>query len=235
VASSHDIFRSERRFKWKKQLLHLAIASALATGVASDAAGQVDQGMLKNYEDDTSITLSGHVIEARSDEFDLRVDNDDTVTVEVDEQFRDGGAFTLIAGDQVTVSGLVDEDFFEGRELEANALYIEKIGATFILDEDHVEKYGMTPGRTLVDTIEVAGNVTRVGDDADEFRIHTSAGDFTVEVDELMANPIDDEGVMQIRPGDWVNVAGHIDSDWLEGREIVASRVNVLRVDLDVD
>jgi uncharacterized protein YdeI (BOF family) len=218
-----------------KKLLSMTIATLVAAGSASSAAlAQSENHMLKSYEDDTSITLSGTVVEARSDEFDMLV-NDDTITVEVDEQFRDGGAYSLLAGDSVTVSGRVDDDLFEGRELEADALYIEKLGASFVLDDDYVEKYGMVSGRDLTGFIEVAGNVTSVSDDADEFRIHTGVGDFTVEVDELDINPIDDEGLTRLRPGDWVSVLGEVDSDWLEGREIVASNVHLVRLDLVID
>jgi uncharacterized protein YdeI (BOF family) len=219
----------------RKQFLSIAIASALAAGAASPAAMAQSEGpMLEKYEDETSITLSGTVVEARSDEFDLLV-NDDTITIEVDEQFRDDGAYTLLAGDEVTVSGRVDDELFQGKVLSADALFIDKLGATFILDEDFVEKYGMVSGRNLSGGIEVAGNVTSVSDDADEFRIHTGVGDFTVEVENLATNPIDDEGVTRIRPGDWVSVVGQVDSDWLEGREIVASNVHLVRLDLFID
>lgn len=218
-----------------KKLLSMTIATVVAAGSASSAAlAQSENHMLNSYEDDTSITLSGTVVEARSDEFDMLV-NDDTITIEVEEQFRDGGAFSLLTGDAVTVTGRVDDDLFEGKELKANALYIDKLGATFILDEDYVERHGMVAGRNLTGFIEVAGNVTNVSDDAEEFRIHTGVGDFTVEVDELDSNPIDSEGVTRIRPGDWVSVLGEVDSDWLEGREIVASNVHLVRLDLFID
>lgn len=219
----------------RKQLLPITIASLLAAGsTAAVASAKTDNEMLESYEDDTSLTLSGTVIEARTDEFDLSVQND-TITVEVDEAFRDGGAYTLLAGDSVTVSGKVDDDLFEGKELEAEALYIEKLGATFVFDEDVVERYGMVAGRNLSGSVELSGNVTSVSNDADEFRIHTSAGDFTVEVDDLESNPIDDEGQTRLRAGDWVIVLGTIDNDWLEGREIVASNVDLLRLDVMID
>jgi len=219
----------------KKRLLQSAITSLLAVGAASTVAmAQSDERMLKTYEDETSISLTGSVVEARADEFDLLV-GDDTITVEVNEEFRDGGAYTLLSGDSVTVSGQVDDDLFEGKELVANALYIEKLGATFVLDDGYVEKYGMVSGRDLSGYIEVAGNVTHVSVDDDEFRIHTGVGDFTVEVEELASNPIDDEGVIRLRTGDWVSVLGRVDSDWLEGREIVANNVHLVRLDMVID
>ncbi len=219
----------------RKHLLSASITSMLAAGLAfSPLHAQDNGGALSGLEDDTSITLSGAVIEAREDEFDLRVGTE-TVTVDIEDEIRDGGAYELLPGDRITVSGLVEDHFFQGKELEANALYIDKLGTTFIVDEDYADDYGMVAGRMMDDFVEVAGTVTMVADDHDEFRIHDDVGDFTVEVDELAENPLDDDGYMKIRVGDAVRVIGEIDDDWIEGREIVASSVNVVRLGVIVD
>jgi uncharacterized protein YdeI (BOF family) len=185
------------------------------------------EGMLDQVEDNTSITLSGTVLEAREDEFDLQVGND-TVTIEIDDEIRDGGAYELAAGDRVTASGRVDDDLFEGKEIAAEAIHVDKLDTTFIIDEEYADQYGMNMGRNLDDTVSVTGTVIKVADD--EFRIRAGIGEFTVEVDELASNPLDDEGYMKIGSGDSVHVVGEIDDDWLEGREIVASSVSVVRV-----
>jgi len=212
----------------KKKVLSISIASVLATGLMSSAtAAETESNFLKGMDDETSLTFTGTVIETRDDEIDLMVGGK-TVTVEVDEEIRDGGAYTLLAGDSITVSGHVDNDFFEAKEFEANAIYVDKIGTTFIVDDDFVDTHGMVAGRNLNDQVEVSGYVTSIDED-DEFRIHTDAGDFTVEVDDLDNNPLDDEGYMQLSVGDQVNVAGHIDDDWMEGREIEASNVHMVK------
>ncbi|NKI34751.1 hypothetical protein HFP89_06190 [Wenzhouxiangella sp. XN79A] len=218
----------------KNQLLATSIASALAVGLTALPAHAEEQtGPLSGLEEDTSITLSGTIVEEREDEFDLMV-GAETVTVDIEDDIRDGGAYTLLPGDRVTVTGQVEDHFFQGRELEATAMHIDKIGTTFILDEDYADKYGMVSGRMMDDYVQVSGVVKSVDDD--EFRIHTRAGgDFTVEVDELADNPLDDDGYMKIRVGDSVNVFGEIDDDWIEGREIVASSVDVLRVGVIVE
>lgn len=219
----------------RKHLLTASIASVLAAGLAfSPLQAQDNGGALSGLEEDTSITLSGTVIEARDDEFDLRVGTE-TVTVDIEDEIRDGSAYHLLEGDRVTVTGRVEDHFFQDKELEANGLYIDKIGTTFIVDEDYADDYGMVAGRMMDDYVEIAGTVTMIGDDHDEFRIHGDVGDFTVEVDELAENPLDDEGYMKIRVGDAVRVVGEIDDDWIEGREIVASSVNVVRVGVVVD
>jgi uncharacterized protein YdeI (BOF family) len=216
-------------------LLAASITSALAAGLAfSPLQAQEQTGPLSGMDDETSITLSGTVIEARDDEFDIRVGTE-TVTVDIEDEIRDGDAYELLPGDRITVSGLVEDHFFQGKELEANALYIDKLGTTFIVDEDYADDHGMVAGRMMDDFVEVAGTVTMVGDDHDEFRIHGNVGDFTVEVDELAENPLDDDGYMKIDVGDAVRVIGEIDDDWIEGREIVASSVTVVRIGAVVD
>ncbi|MBY6203526.1 hypothetical protein [Halomonas denitrificans] len=214
----------------RKLPLAIGIASALAAGTAvSPALADEHASALKGLEDDTSITVSGTVIEAREDEFDLLVGNE-RLTVEIDDDIRDGGAYTLASGDRVTTTGTVDDDFFEGKELEATALYIEKLGTTFVVDEDYAGDHGMVVGRNLGEYVEVTGTVTTVSDDDEEFRLQGDLGSFTVEVDELDDDLFDDEDYLQVRVGDTVRVVGEIDDDWLEGREIEANSVNVIRV-----
>lgn len=213
----------------KHNALAVSIASAIALGsTVSSAQSEDSSNMLENIKEDTSITLSGAVVEAREDEFDLVVGGQ-TLTVEVEDDIRDGGAYTLLPGDRVTVAGRVDDDLFEGKELKANALHIDKLDTTFIIDEDYADKHGMVFGQNLGDYITVAGHVTTVHPDDGEFRIHADIGDFTVEVDELDDNPLDDEGYMKISAGDSVLIDGKVDDDWLEGREIVASSIRVVR------
>lgn len=216
-----------------RQPLSLGIASALFAGMTLNPALADDhEGMLDQVEDDTSITLSGTVVEAREDEFDLQIGND-TVTIEIDDDIRDGGAYELAAGDRITASGRVDDDLFEGKEIAAEAIHVDKLDTTFIIDEEYADQYGMNMGRNLDDTVSVTGTVIKVADD--EFRIRAGIGEFTVEVDELASNPLDDEGYMKIGSGDSVLVVGEIDDDWLEGREIVASSVSVVRVGYNAD
>jgi len=225
----------------KQTALAISIASALAVGSTigltigstnASAQSEDEANMLENVQEDTSITVSGSVTHARDDEFDLLVGGQE-ITVEVEDEIRDGDAYTLVPGDRLTVTGRVDDDLFEGRELKASALHIDKLGTTFIIDEEYADKYGMNFGVDIGDYAVVAGHVTAVNDG--EFRIHAGLGDFTVEVDELAENPLDDEGYMKIHTGDAVRVTGVVDDDWFEGREIVATSVSVVRAGVVVD
>ena len=64
----------------------------------------------------------------------------------------------------------------------------------------------MNFGVDIGDYAVVGGHVAAVDDG--EFRIPAGLGDFTVEVDELAENPLDDEGFMKIRTGDAVRGIG---------------------------
>jgi len=211
-----------------RKILSMSIASILAAGFMSSAsAAETDSKFLKGMEDDTYLTFTGSVAETREDEIDLMVGKD-TVTVEVDDEIRDGGAYSLAEGDSITVTGYVNDEFFDGKEVEANAIYVDKIGTTFIVNEDFADGYGMVSGRDFDDHVEINGKVISIDED-DEFRINTGSGEFTVEVDGLDDNPLDDDGYMQLRVGDQINVSGVIDDDWMEGREIEANKVHSVK------
>ena len=61
--------------------------------------------------DDTWISISGTVDSVSQDLFTLDY-GDGTVIVEMDDGDRDADAYKLALGDEVTVYGLVDDDFF---------------------------------------------------------------------------------------------------------------------------
>ena len=218
----------------RKHLLASSITTALAATLALSPvqAEEHDSNddMLESMAEDTSITLSGTVVEARDDEFDLRV-GEQVVTVDIEDDIRDGGAYTLMQGDKVTVSGQIEDHFFQDKELEANALHVAKLNTTFIVDEDYADDYGMVSGKSMDDSIEVTGTVISVSPDDEQFRIRAEKmGEYTVEVDELDDDPFDDDGYMKIQQGSRVQITGEIDSDWMEGRELEANSINVVQM-----
>jgi uncharacterized protein YdeI (BOF family) len=73
----------------------------------------------------------------------------------------------------------------------------------------------------------VQGTVTEVKDE--EFTLNTGYRELTVEVEEMPYNPLDEKGYQRIEVGDRVSVAGEMDDDLFEGKELVADAVVVLR------
>lgn len=176
--------------------------------------------------DGSWITLSGTVKAVTPDTFTLDY-GDGFVTVEMDDGDRDADAYKLLEGDKVTVSGKIDDDFYERTTLEASSVYVEKLGTYFYasaLDEEDLFVEVTTP--IVIASTTVQGVVSEVRDE--EFVLDTGLRRLTVEVEEMAYDPLDDEGYQKIEVGDRVSVNGEMDSDLFEGRELVADSIVTL-------
>ncbi len=176
--------------------------------------------------DKSWITISGKVGAVSPDTFVLDYGKG-KVTVEMDDGDRDADAYKLLPGDEVTVSGRIDDDFFETTTIEAYSVYVKNLNTTFFasaVDEEGPDNYAVTLISPLVDYhYNLIGTVTDVKDN--EFVVDTGARKLTVEVDEMPYNPLDDEGYQKIRVGDRVSVAGRLEYDLFEGREVAADSI----------
>jgi uncharacterized protein YdeI (BOF family) len=181
--------------------------------------------------DDTWISLSGEVESVSADEFLLDYGGG-MVTVEMDDGDRDADGYKLVRGDDVTVTGVVDDDFFEATTIEAGSVYVEKLGTYFYASTaDEEDRYITIHGPTVNATAVVQGTVTEVRDH--EFVVDTDARSITVDVSEMLYNPLDDTGYQQVEPGDMVSASGTVDYDFFEGREIMAETVTTLVKNFD--
>jgi uncharacterized protein YdeI (BOF family) len=172
------------------------------------------------------ITISGKVDKVSPDSFILNYDSG-TVIVEMDDGDRDADAYKLVAGDKVTVSGRIDDDFLESTTIEAFSVYIKNLDTTFFAssaDEEGPDSYTVNIVSPLIDNhYNLIGTVTKVNDE--EFTVDTGRRSLTVEVDEMDYNPLDDEGYQKIELGDRVSIAGKLDYDLFEGRELEADSI----------
>jgi uncharacterized protein YdeI (BOF family) len=176
--------------------------------------------------DDSWITISGTVESVSADSFTLDY-GDGAVIVEMDDGDRDADAYKLMVGDKVTVSGEIDDDFYETTTIEASSVYVENLGTTFFasaVDEETTEGWAVavTVPIPISQTI-VYGTVTDV--DEHEFTVDSGLRELQVDVADMPYNPLDDEGYQKIRVGDRVKVSGDIDTDFFEGRELMADAV----------
>jgi len=172
------------------------------------------------------INISGKVGAVSPDTFVLDYGTG-KVTVEMDDGDRDADAYKLLPGDEVTVSGRIDDDFFEKTTIEAYSVYVKNLNTTFFasaLDEEGPDRYEITTMSPLVDYhYNLVGTVTDVRDE--EFTVDTGARSLTVEVDEMPYNPLDDKGYQKIDVGDRVSVTGRLEYDLFEGREVEADTI----------
>ncbi|NGX16471.1 hypothetical protein [Wenzhouxiangella sp. XN24] len=177
--------------------------------------------------DDSWISISGEVETVSPDVFTLDY-GDGMITVEMDDGDRDADAYKLLKGDKVTVYGVIDDDLFETRSIEASSVYVENLNTYFFasaVDEEDMFVTFTTP--IVVSELIVQGTVTNVG--FDQFSIDTGTREITVETDDLAYNPLDDEGYQQISEGDVVRVTGEIEADFMMGRVVSADTVVTLR------
>lgn len=199
-------------------------APALAVLLTASAAAGEPNPYVK--ADDTWISISGTVDKVNPDSFMLDY-GDGTVRVEMDDGDRDADAYKLLKGDKVTVSGLIDDDFFETTKIEASSVFVENLGTTFYASAVDEESYeGLDPSAippVVVSRTVVRGIVSKVNDD--EFVIDTGSRLLRVDVGDMSFDPLDDQGYLRIDEGDRVKVIGQMDVSLFEGRELEADTI----------
>lgn len=193
-------------------LFSLFILSLAANAMAVDPEIQPD---------DSWLTVNGTVQSVDRDSFILDY-GEGVITVEMDDGDRDADAYKLLPGDNVRVTGIVDDDLYERRTIEASSVYVEKLNTYFYassMDEEGPVRTAPSPV-TFSQTI-LQGTVTAIVDN-EEFMIDTGAREVLVETDALPYDPLDDVGYQTVDVGDTVSVTGRMDDDLFEGREFVA-------------
>lgn len=227
-----------------KKLRYLTIALAGATALTTAAYAQTTvttttattsttpAEVVETVADNTPIVLSGTVQSTQDDKFVLDY-GDGIITVEMDGwEWAGGEGSYLKPGDNVTVSGNIDNDLFSGRELEADTVYLHNYYTYYYTEGstsypydfyDYGEAVSMEDGSyaTLTGTI--------AGQQGDEFTINTMGSTMKVDVSDMSDNPFDAEGYLRLKPGDRVRVYGEMDEDFFSGRELEADRIVLLR------
>lgn len=97
--------------------------------------------------DDTWISISGSVEAVSADAFTLNY-GEGVITVEMDDGDRDADAYKLIPGDKVTVSGMIDDDFYETTTIEASSV-TSRISALIFTPVPSTRKTRLSRSRPL--------------------------------------------------------------------------------------
>ena len=196
---------------------------------AQDKTGQEKESAGPNpyaRADDSWISLSGTVDAISRDSFTLDY-GERKITVEMDDADRHAETYALRMGDNVTVNGMIDDDFFETSKIEASSIYIEKLGRHFFASALDEEDFATVTYLVPIDTgIAVHGLVTQVN--GGEFTIDNGLRSVRVDVGDMAYNPLDDEGYQKIEVGDVVRAEGQVDDDFWESRELMADSVTTL-------
>lgn len=140
----------------------------------------------------------------------------------------------LNVGENVTVTGIVDDAFYAAKTLEALTVFVRDRDAFFT-----IAPYGAggawslrpMPGSPLTGsdptTITLAGRVSAIA--GDEFSLDLGASVVSVDTAAMTYDPLDDIGSQRVREGDWVQVSGTLDEHFFEDRELGAARITSIR------
>ena len=203
-----------------------ALAGTALTGLAAAPAAAQPDAIMK--PDGSWTAISGTVVSSGLEDFTVST-GEGVVTVEMDDFDFDADAAPIDPGDEVTVYGRVDADFYEARRIEAGTVYEADTG-TFhyasAADEDRA-LHALPAATWTADTITLTGEVTNV--DGREFTLDHLTG-YAVEVDtaSMAVDPTDDEGAVQVDVGDAVSVTGALDDALFDNTELSAQSVSEL-------
>lgn len=184
--------------------------------------------------DNSWISVSGKVTSTQPDAFTLNYGDDSlsrNIRVEMDDWdwYQEGRL--LEDGQKVRVHGRIHDDLYETRTIEAGSVYVEDLGTYFyassVDEEDYDYWIDYTP--VVIGGTHVRGTVTKV--DGREFTINTGLRELIVDTDEMLYNPMDDKGYQRVDKGDLLSVAGQMDYDFWEHRELKADRIVILEDD----
>ncbi len=179
--------------------------------------------------DDASIIVGGTVVAQIGDTFTLDYGTG-SIIVEMDDWDAFNEARMISPGETVTVRGVLDDDLFETRKIEARSVYVQERQAKYFAqpmdEEDALDwSYGIANPEFQEEGTwySLSGTITHI--DGTEFLLDTGANVLEVETAFLDYNPMDDTGYQQLHVGDFVHVAGRLDEKVFENNEINAMAI----------
>ncbi len=205
--------------------------TAAVTSMTLSAAVLADTHKPEDMKDRAWATFSGKVAKVNPDSFLLDY-GEGELLVEVDDGDYDNDAYKLFAGDDVTVTGRIDQNLFAETTLEASGVYVKGLNTTFfssaIDEEDYPLVYTTAYVPMTPDTVTLVGNVTDTNGFTNNVSIVIGSNEIDVDVSELGYDPLDDEGWLKIDEGDRIQISGTLDDGFLTDYELVADTLTKL-------
>jgi len=200
-------------------------AAAPAALAPTDAAARLAAATDRNW-----INLSGTVVSASPSAFVLDY-GPGTVTVEMDDWdwYQEGKA--LVPGDEVVVTGKVDDDLYQFKRIEASSVYAKNLNTYFYAsgaDEELLAENTVYVA-SLPTYSDTTGLVTAI--EGREFTVGAGVGAVRVDTSQLKDNPLDGEGRQRVKVGDRVYAWGDLDIEPRERVELLAKGVVSLTKD----
>ncbi len=197
------------------------------------SANQIEKDPLNDKWDGEWITISGRVVDVSNSQFTIQAKGKKTI-VEMDDYGWAADGYKLSLGDDVIVSGQVDQKLFSKNTIKAASVYVKGLNSYFFSKSeknDHVPQvttvfFGLA---TLPEgaSTELRGRVGAVT--GRKFILKTGLRQLTVDTSLMPFNPLDDKGSLQIEKGDLVQVTGVVDDQFFGGKEVKASSIAEVR------
>lgn len=211
----------------KTRLISLSAIAAAVTAAMPVSAN--DASEVANATDREWITLTGKVASVATNSFTLDYGQND-IMVEMDDYdwFNENA---VKKGESVTVTGRMDNDFFESRKIEASTVYVDSRNEHFFAsaaDEEEAVLVSLVHDHLRDDEwVSLTGKVTRVN--GQDITLDTGIHEYDIDANGLSYNPFDSEGAERIEVGERVAVYGVMDdADLFDDREIEASSIVTL-------
>jgi hypothetical protein len=175
-------------------------------------------------KDDTWISVSGTAESVDSREFQLDY-GDGQITVDMSGWDKNTNGYLINDGIEVTVTGIVDDDFLEKTTINAVRLYNEEINTYFYTyptdaeDEEYIDDLS-TP--KVVSDMTIQGTVTEII--GSQFKIKGPV-DLTVDTTTMPYDPLANERYQAIETGDRVSVTGTFVRNFFDSKRIIAESI----------
>jgi uncharacterized protein YdeI (BOF family) len=180
--------------------------------------------------------VSGTVKSGSDDAFRLE-HGGEVLLVEMDDWDWYSEARPLQAGQHVSVTGVIDDDLFEKRTLEARSVYVQELGTFYYAraadEEDRLYPYGghywgFLGSSSAPQGAALTGRVKSVKDR--RFVLDTGESEVTVDTSAVKYRATDGR---RLQAGDRVRITGTIDRNLFDKREINATTLVVMRTARD--
>ena len=186
------------------------------------------------YTNMSRITLTGEITDVQHEKFMLDY-GDGVITVEMDDWDSYDEADYFSPGERVTVFGVIDNDWYHKKTIEADSVYAYQRDTFYDanpIDEEDTTIWRVSYANTYKPTIMDGTWLTVIGKvksiNGNEFMLDTGIRNLQVDTDPLGYNPFDDIGIQKIIPGDVVKVSGKLDKDLFERNEIQAQQLTTI-------